>query len=58
VALIVGGRVDIDFDQACVGGAEILPHPFCAYEDFRVLVFGHFFSFAVLLSMRNLVTRK
>src|ERR1700730_11333244 len=41
VALIVSAGIDIDFHQPDFRVIEVLGSPFCGYQNFRVLVFGH-----------------
>src|ERR1700758_719746 len=41
VALIVSAGVNIDFHQPDFRVIEVLGSPFCGYQNFRVLVFGH-----------------
>src|SRR5882762_4079678 len=43
VALVVGSGVDVDFDEADVGGIEILSGPISGNENFRMFVVGHCF---------------
>src|SRR5216684_4989335 len=43
VALVVGGGVHVDFDEAEIGGIEILSGPIGGNENFGVFVVGHRF---------------
>src|SRR5882762_1391395 len=43
VSLVVGGGVHVDFDEAEIGGIEILRGPIGGNEDFGVFVVGHCF---------------
>jgi hypothetical protein len=56
MALVVGGGVHVDFNEAEIGGIEIFSGPIGGNENFRVFVVGH--CFLLLRLARNSLLQK
>jgi hypothetical protein len=53
MALLVGGGVHIDFNEAEIGGIQVLSGPIRGNENFGVLVIGHLYFSSLCFDVRN-----
>src|SRR5712664_1557335 len=58
VALIVGGGVHVDFDEAEIGGVQVLSDPIRGNENFGVFVVGHLQVSSSCFDVRNSIDAK